>query len=373
MKIWILAGLAAWTGINACNVAEPIADEPEAEAAASEALRLGGGHSPPLVIRKQGSFFVNGETKLSGALTGSPAGPLGAGGDSNKGTITVNQMYVQYQLPLGHSHVPVVLVNGCCLTGAAWETTPDGRMGWSEYFVRKQRPVYVAEHVARARSGFDATVINEVRLGLRPPSDLPNLLTASHELAWGLFRLGPSPGVGFPDGQFPVEAAGELFKQLVPDLNQSLPQPNPTVTNLAALSSKLDGAVLVGHSQSGFFPQQAALTSGSKVLGAITIETMCPPLDAAQVENLKKVPVLIVWGDHLTDVPGFGDFAQASFDSCQAVVNQLKAAGGDAMTLSLPSVGVRGNSHNPMHDRNNLEVADLLLNWIDKHVEKRRR
>jgi hypothetical protein len=35
----------------------------------------------------------------------------------------------------------------------------------------------------------------------------------------------------------------------------------------------------------------------------------------------------------------------------------------------LPALGIRGNSHMLMQDRNNLQLADLILRWIDRHVE----
>jgi hypothetical protein len=96
----------------------------------------------PLVIASQGSFFVGGEKK---ALPAPPAGRGGFGG----GDVTVNQMYVQYQVPQnGTRHLPVVMVHGCCLSSKTWETTPDGRMGWDEYFVRHDRPVYLADQVS---------------------------------------------------------------------------------------------------------------------------------------------------------------------------------------------------------------------------------
>src|SRR6266853_1130855 len=121
----------------------------------------------PLVLESQGSFFVGGETKSLPA-------PAGARGGFGTGDITINQMYVQYQIPPnGDRHVPVVMVHGCCLSSKTWETTPDGRMGWNEYFVRKDRAVYLADQVSRARSGFDPTTINAVKAGALPPSQLP--------------------------------------------------------------------------------------------------------------------------------------------------------------------------------------------------------
>src|SRR6185436_4952045 len=84
----------------------------------------------PLVLKAQGSFFVGGE---KAEQTEAELGGLGPGGH-----IAVNQMYVRYMVPQGgDGNVPVVMVHGATLTGKSWETTPDGRMGWDEYFVRK--------------------------------------------------------------------------------------------------------------------------------------------------------------------------------------------------------------------------------------------
>jgi hypothetical protein len=59
----------------------------------------------PLVIASQGSFYVGGEKK---AL---PAPPPGGRGGFGGGDVTVNQMYVQYQVPPnGTRHLPVVMV-----------------------------------------------------------------------------------------------------------------------------------------------------------------------------------------------------------------------------------------------------------------------
>ena len=317
----------------------------------------------PLVLAEQGSFFVGGETKHVPAAGNAPASD-----------ITVNQMYVQYQTPVnGSQHVPVVMVHGCCLSSKTWETTPDGRMGWNEYFVRKGRPVYLADQVSRARSGFDGSKINAVKAGALPPSQLPNVLTASHQTAWTVFRFGPKFGTAFPDGQFPIEAVDELYKQMIPDLNSLLPTPNPTWTNMAALAVKLKGAVLMGHSESGFFPEQAALIDPTGVRGIISIEMPCVTnFSTAQLATLAKIPTLVMFGDHLGDVQGGPANWNSSYQGCQTFVKQVKDAGGDAEMMSLPAMGIKGNSHMLMQDRNNLQLADLILGWIDGHVEAKK-
>src|SRR5262249_13102858 len=145
-------------------------------------------HAAPLTIKEQGSFFVGGEKKN----VSTPANNLVP---AQSGDITVNQMYVQYQIPMnGDRHVPVVMVHGCCWSSQTWETTPDGRMGWSEYFVRKDRPVYLADQVSRARSGFDPTGFADVRSGKSPPAQMPGILSASHQIGWTVFRFGPKYG-----------------------------------------------------------------------------------------------------------------------------------------------------------------------------------
>jgi pimeloyl-ACP methyl ester carboxylesterase len=319
-----------------------------------------------LTLGSQGSFFVGGEVKTVEPQPGAPAGV-------RAGDITVNQMYVQYQTPPGPGkHLPVVMVHGCCLSSKTWETTPDGRMGWNEYFVRKDRPVYLADQVSRARSGFDPSTITAVKAGAAPPSALPGIIAATHQLSWTLFRFGPEYGTAFPDEQFPVGAADELYKQMIPDLNALLPTPNPTWTQMAALAKQLKGAVLMGHSESGFFPQQAALIDPSGIRGLITIEAQCPDnLTDAQIASLAKIPNLVMFGDHLEDVPTVIVSWKKTLDVCSAYVDKVKAAGGDAEMMYLPKMGIKGNSHMLMQDKNNLQLADLVMKWIDEHVESK--
>ena len=100
------------------------------------------------------------------------------------GTITVDQMYVRYQIPVGAVGVPITLIHGCCLTGKTWETTPDGRMGWDEYFVRHGHPTYVIDQVWRGRSAADPSAINAVRSGKAAVDQLPTVFSAGHEGAW---------------------------------------------------------------------------------------------------------------------------------------------------------------------------------------------
>ena len=160
----------------------------------------------PLVLKAQGSFFVGGEKveQTQGQL-----GDLGPGGH-----ITVNQMYVRYMVPQGgDGNVPVVMVHGATLTGKSWETTPDGRMGWDEYFVRKGHPVYVPDQVGRGRSGFNQAVFNDVRAGSCAGEHAPALAAIQRRRSSGRTSASAlKPGEPFADSQFPVTAVGRTLE-----------------------------------------------------------------------------------------------------------------------------------------------------------------
>jgi pimeloyl-ACP methyl ester carboxylesterase len=199
-------------------------------------------------------------------------------------------------------------------------------------------------------------------------------LRFSDEVVWPNFRFGLKPGQPFPDSQFPVAAVDELAKQGVPDLSFGLPRPNPTFKALSELATELKGAVLIGHSQSGAFPLEAALLNPAAAKGLVLIEPGgCPGgYTDAQIKALAAVPVLAVFGDHRDTPTGIGirPSWQLSFEGCQALIARLKAAGGQAQMLSPAESGIRGNSHMIMQDTDNLRIADLILKWIDEQVGK---
>jgi pimeloyl-ACP methyl ester carboxylesterase len=321
----------------------------------------------PLVLKAQGSFFVGGETVEQ---TRDELGSFGPAGH-----ITVNQMYVRYMVPQSDRNAAVVLIHGMTHTGKAWETTPDGRMGWDEYFARRGHPVYVPDQVGRGRSGFNQALFNNVRVGGASPSALPPMWRFSDEVSWPDFRFGTKPGAPFRDGQFPVAALAELSKQSIPDLSMALPTPNPTYRALSDLAIQVKGAVLVSHSQSGAFPLEAALVNAAGIRGMVLVEPgVCPAAYTdTQIATLARLPIMVVYGDYLDTPTGIPDFSwQAAYEGCRAFVARVNAAGGSARMLHLPEQGIRGNSHMVMQDRNNHRVADLVLKWIDGSVGGRK-
>src|SRR5258708_11972769 len=179
---------------------------------------MAGSTGGPWELQDAGSFFVTGQ------LPQSPHPGTAVGGISQPGTITVNQMYVQYRIPKTVSGPAIVMVHGSGHTGATYETAPDGREGWATYFARKGFPVYVVDHSGRGRSGFNPTVINRARAESNAAL-LPDIQIAPRERAWYFFRIGATYPTPFPGSQFPIEAFAQYTPHLSPTPEPPLPPP----------------------------------------------------------------------------------------------------------------------------------------------------
>jgi pimeloyl-ACP methyl ester carboxylesterase len=85
----------------------------------------------PLVIADQGHFFT-GIQRVEKPF----------------GLVPTGQMFVQYQIPADRKHAtPIVMVHGGGGQGLDYLTTPDGRPGWAEYFLRQGYAVYVVDRL----------------------------------------------------------------------------------------------------------------------------------------------------------------------------------------------------------------------------------
>jgi len=311
----------------------------------------------PLSIAKQGSFFVGGRDVQSDTLSTLPA-------YASAGTITVDQMYTRYQIPVKAKDLSLVLIHGCCLTGMTWETTPDGRMGWDEYFVRRGYPTYVIDQSGRGRSAVNATAMNAVKLGKEPADKLPVVFAASHESAWMIFRFGPEYPKMYEGMKFPVGAQNGLWQQMVPDWLNTMPTPNPTVPALSTLSKQLKKTVLMSHSQSGIYPFQTAALDSTGIAAIVSIEPGACPDAKEDVTPYTKMPIMVLFGDYVDLSPRWAPRLKA----CREFVQKTNQAGGKAELLLLPTIGITGNSHMLMQDSNSIQIADLLGSWIEQRV-----
>ena len=320
--------------------------------AAAVAGSLGG----PLELQDEGVFFVNAQTTTTNF-------PDSATNTPTPGQITVDQMYVQYRIPKNVTGPAIIMVHGSGHTGVTYETTPDGREGWATYFARKGFPVYVVDHVGRGRSGFDPTAINRARAESNP-SLLASVPLTTRERAYPNFLIGAKYPTPYPGQQFPVEAQDQYFAQLVPNTETLLPGGGTnTVKALDALVDKIGPAVVMVHSQSGGYGLQLIRERADKVRAFIDIEGSCGPLSSDDVsKSFRKVPSLVVFGDYTEGSNGpNGDERRKQ---CNESVDAINGAGGTAKFLYLPALGIKGNSHMLMMDKNNLQIADLIIGWL---------
>ena len=56
------------------------------------------------------------------------------------------------------------------------------------------------------------------------------------------------------------------------------------------------------------------------------------------------------------------------YDDCAAFKKRIDAANGNVRLTSTAETGIRGNTHMMMMDRNNLQIADLVLAWIKEQA-----
>ena len=95
----------------------------------------------------------------------------------------------------------------------------------------------------------------------------------------------------------------------------------------------------------------------------------CPlnPSDAI-VGTLTKtrLPVLSVNGEN-----GHAVNTGRTKQVCQTLVDKVNAAGGNATAIWLPDVGLKGNRHMMFWDKNNDQIAKLLVEWVDKTALKK--
>jgi len=322
-------------------------------------------HTTPLTLKAQGSFFVGGTREYQTQTE--------LGGFCPAGHITINQMYVKYMIPQKQTNnLSFVLIHGMHLTGKCWETTPDGNIGWDEYLVRKGHTVYVVDQVGIGRSGFNQKYYNDVRAGEASVTTQAIFSRKTDENSWTNFRFGTKDGKAVAEAKFPVESLEAFSKQNVPHIT-SLPSPDANYLCLSELSRKIKNTILVSHSQSGAFPLQTALLNPEGIKAMVLLEPggTGNGYTDQQIKQLSKIPLLIIFGDHLKNETGIaGHLWQNSLEGWSTLAQSINKAGGNATVIHLPKIGIQGNSHLLMMDKNSLQIADIILSWCKNNLLK---
>jgi pimeloyl-ACP methyl ester carboxylesterase len=310
-------------------------------------------------VKEIGSFHIGGqEAVLEGLPTreivftpGAPALKVDPNGEFETG-----QMYVQFiKLAAPKARYPLLMWHGGGLSGVTWETKPDGKPGWQQFFLAAGHDVYVSDAVERGRSGWSRY----------PEIYKSEPFFRAKKEGWDLFRIGPAAGwdrdlakrKAFEGQQFPVEAYDQFGKQAVPRWSTN---DSPTQAAYDALVKRICPCVIMVHSQGGNFGFTAALNNPDMVKALIAIEPSgAPNPERADAAKVKGVPHLVVFGDNLDQslwprlVPNVRKWAEA-----------VKTGGGSADWMELPQQGIKGNTHMLMMDRNSDQIAGLVNDWL---------
>jgi pimeloyl-ACP methyl ester carboxylesterase len=324
--------------------------------------------------------------------------------------IMQGQAYVEVLAPRDvRRPYPLVLIHGAAQTATNWMGTPDGRKGWAEYFVEQGYVVYMIDQPMRGRSAHH-------------PGDGPTrMFTAENEewqftasektMRWPQAKLHTQwPGDGPGKGQAGDPVFDAFYATQVETVisNEETQRRNQEAG--AALLDRIGPAIVLTHSQSGPFGWLIADARPRLVKAVVAVEPSGPPFEgtinatgkqrawgptdiaitydppvkdpgdiavereakpdgpdlfvcwmqkapARQFVNLKNIPVMVMAAE--------ASYHQV-YDHCTA--KYLGQAGVRADYIRLQDKGIHGNGHMVMLEKNNLDIAKVIDDWIVTNV-----
>lgn len=326
------------------------------------------GQKSPIIIEDQGSFAVGGSViKSPGTFDPIKRGPEGQ-------TYHGDHAYITYQIPVKAKKLPLVFWHGIGQFSKTWGTTPDGREGFNNIFLRK---------------GFSVYLIDQPRRGNAGRSTVPATInpTPDEQMWFGTFRVGIGydyfPGVQFAKDP---ETLNQYFRQMTPNIGGF---DTEVITDATSkLFDKIGQGVLVTHSHSGGFGWATAVkNSNIKAIASYEpgsgflfpegevpapIASSSGPVSAIGISKvdfmkLTKIPIIIYYGDFIPatydENPG-ADGWRARLEMAKKWRDTVNKYGGDVTLVHLPEIGIKGNTHFPFSDLNNVEIAELLHTFL---------
>lgn len=328
----------------------------------------------PIIIERQGSFTAGG-TVVKNSGNYDTKNPLKADGQTLHG----DHAYVSYQIPVNAKAKSLVFLHGAGQSAQTWETTPDGREGFNNIFLRKGYAVYLLDQPRRGRAGrtsVEGTVSN-----------------APDEQFWfDTFRIGNYPKY-YSNSQFAKgeQALENFYRQMTP--NTGAYDEKVISDAVSAVFDKIGEGILVTHSQGGG-PGWRTVIKNSNVKGIVSYEPgsgfvfpegevpeplqTISPFGALSAETismeefmkLTKIPIIIYYGDNIAEKSSDiwnQDHWRVRLEMAELWAETVNRHGGDARVVHLPKIGIKGNTHFPFSDMNNKEIADLMEKWIEEN------
>jgi pimeloyl-ACP methyl ester carboxylesterase len=325
----------------------------------------------------------------------------GAGGEA----VMHGQMYAEVFEPRIRRHaLPLVLISGSGQSGMDWLGTPDGRPGWADFFVSRGYVVYVIDPPGQGRSPWFAGV-DSPRITF-PPGVIEQLFTASQDFpkSWPQAHLHTQWPGGGHQGDPTFDA---FYKSQVPYVGDQAMEEVLFRDAGAALLDKIGPAILVSHSRGGALGWALADERPQLVRAIVAVEPQGPPfqdpvsgrpklkwgltesplaydppisdpadLHGEQDADLTAGATVKCWRQsaparrlkNLSGIPVFMISGQASYhapyDQCTA--NYLQQGGVDVTYVRLSDVGITGNGHMMMLEKNSADIAAIIEHWVSR-------
>lgn len=284
-------------------------------------------------------------------------------------TAHVDHANVLYQIPANDNGNPIVYLHGYGQSRMGWMTTPDGREGWSDIFLKNGHSAFLVDQPRRGEAGSTAAMTAD---NIDTWSEDSKEYMPGDQAWYTHFRIGRVAPERYEGSQFPEgeEAQNQFFRQMTPNTGSY-----DEAVDAAALGEVMndvyemtgDKAIYITHSQGGRVGWSTPMEHVSAIVAIepggtpeIGSETYQKLLDA-------EIPIVIYFGDYIDNGPqdiqstGFWkEVKDAAFEFAEA----YNADGGDYTVVDLPKEGITGNSHFMFQEMNNQEIAEHIESWL---------
>lgn len=304
------------------------------------------------------------------------------------------QLFVDFQRPEEQTQpYPVVLIHGGGGQGLDWMATPDGRPGWRTLLLQRGYAVYTIDRPGHGRSPArpdgagaaalqpSAETLGRLFAGANNPdhTQWPGTGQADDPaLGQLLASQGGVPDLGV-DHDLMRRRGAELLDRIGPSIIVTNSAGGPAAWLMADERPGLVRAVVAleplgpsgpfnlpwGIAASPITYEPPAAEPGSLDLIDVPATDAQPPMrlqsdPARRLPRLSTVPIAIVTGEQ--SFAGAMDAGTAAF---------LRQAGCERVDhLRLGELGIHGNGHLMMVERNNEQVLDAVTAWLDANVGK---
>lgn len=315
----------------------------------------------PVTIQDQGSFMAGGKII-----------------EANGKTLHGDHAYVFYQIPVKAKKFPLIFLHGAGQSGKTWETTSDGRDGFQNIFLERGYKTFIVDQPRRGKAGLstiegnykpvlaDQMWFNIGRIGEYPKIFEGVQAPTDKESLDQTFRFG-TPNVADFDAKIISDAMAAVFEKSGDGIFVTHSQ-GGGIGWLTVMKSEKVKAVISLEPGSGFlFPEGEVPEEmpSSSPFGALKPEK----ISVKEFEKLTKIPILLIYGDNIPSgdkpVEQWGkDNWRVRLNMARLWVEAINRHGGDANLIHLPEIGIYGNTHLLMSDKNNLEIANVMGNWL---------